>query len=72
MIFGGKNWMYGVKWSQKEIALRAWEIKADSLFARKNILAFNSICLHLTPFNSFKRLYSQIKVEQAKLKYINL
>lgn len=43
MIFGGKNWMYGVKWSQKEIALRAWEIKADSLFARKNIW-------HLTPF----------------------
>ena len=37
MIFGGKNWMYGGKWSQKEIALRAWEIKADSLFARKNI-----------------------------------
>ena len=35
--------MYGVKWSQKEIALRAWEIKADSLFARKNIG-------HLTPF----------------------
>ena len=33
MIFGGKNWMFGVKWSQKEIALRAWEIKADSLFA---------------------------------------
>ena len=29
--------MYGVKWSQKEIALRAWEIKADGLFARKNI-----------------------------------